>query len=652
MQAQSHGRLVAHSLGCLCAAVLVFAAPARADAARTDRVYYEQSNVPGALSANPDGTDIRPFYPAAPAGGPDPDATGLQYGGPSRVAPAPDGEHVAYVAFFAAPSLPGQFVSLVAALAVSRPDGADPRVIANDIHPDLGSSELSWSPDGTEIAFAQYTGPRTYDPSGWSIAVASVADGSVRSVQPAEPPSSPFFSNDGTRIAYLTNRDAGPSNLRIYDLATGLDSMVPGSNANALYGWSPDGQHLLSQAGGNLELVDINDGASQLLAQGNRGYMCCADYSPDGSKLVYATVPGSSSYYAMVVADLDGANSAVYPSVSPLTGLRWGSVVGASVEPVNNASGSVSAGESVATNTVATPQDPTGTAVTSPVEGQISVSEGPVVEPAPSGYVFAAQQVNIEAPAATADAPLRLVFRLDASELPSGSDAQTLVAFRNGVPIAACDGPEGHALPDPCVADRQTLDDGDAQITVLTSHASRWNFAADTAPPVVSCGVSDGQWHATNVTLSCTAVDTGSGLAKPSDGSFTLSTSVSAGVESSGAATNSLSICDQLDNCTVAGPIGGNRVDRKRPVSTVVAPAQGANYPLLRPVLASYACADGGSGIASCTGTTNDGARLDTGLFALGKHTFTVTAKDKVGNTTTEVRTYQVSLLGLGILVL
>lgn len=171
----------------------------------------------------------------------------------------------------------------------------------------------------------------------------------------------------------------------------------------------------------------------------------------------------------------------------------------------------------------------------------------------------------------------------------------------------------------------------------------------DRKPPSVSCGNADGSWHANNVSISCTASDAGSGLAQSGQASFTLSTSVAQGEETSLAATNSVQVCDAVGNCSTAGPAIANEVDRKPPTITINTPADRANYTvvgtLLNPVTVSYSCTDGGSGVASCVGTDPNGSRLRTGLGAVGLHTFTVTATDKVGNTSTLTYTYSVGLL-------
>jgi hypothetical protein len=155
--------------------------------------------------------------------------------------------------------------------------------------------------------------------------------------------------------------------------------------------------------------------------------------------------------------------------------------------PNGSASGTLPAtGGSISTDTGAgaTADAPVQTALTSPVGGAVTIdASGTVTTTAPSTYDLLGQQVQIEAPAASVTQPLILTFTVDASKLglqPDGSfiDASNLTVFRNGVPISNdCDpGSPGQAVPDPCVLSRATNGDGDAVISVLSSHASTWNF--------------------------------------------------------------------------------------------------------------------------------------------------------------------------------
>jgi X-Pro dipeptidyl-peptidase len=77
-----------------------------------------------------------------------------------------------------------------------------------------------------------------------------------------------------------------------------------------------------------------------------------------------------------------------------------------------------------------------------------------------------------------------------------------------------------------------------------------------------------------------------------------------------------------------------------RPEAKIVTPADGAVYPLDKPVNALYRCTDAQIAIASCVGTVPNGARIDTST--IGTHEFTVTATDVDGSTTTVTSHYTV----------
>jgi hypothetical protein len=161
----------------------------------------------------------------------------------------------------------------------------------------------------------------------------------------------------------------------------------------------------------------------------------------------------------------------------------------------------------------------------------------------------------------------------------------------------------------------------------------------DVAPPTVSCAAADGAWHASDAAIACTAEDSGSGLADPADAAFSLVTSVPAGTETANASTGSRMVCDAAGNCATAGPIPGNKVDRKPPDIVITTPIT-AIYQLHQSVFASFACSDAGAGLASCVGTTPTGSPIDTS--ALGFKSFTVNASDLVGNATGRTVAYEV----------
>jgi hypothetical protein len=151
----------------------------------------------------------------------------------------------------------------------------------------------------------------------------------------------------------------------------------------------------------------------------------------------------------------------------------------------------------------------------------------------------------------------------------------------------------------------------------------------DRKAPSVDCGSADGSWHAGNVSIVCTASDGGSGLASAGDATFNLSTSVPAGTETANASTDSHVVADDVGNSATAGPISGNKIDRKGPVVTLTCPTNA--LVLNSTASASWSATDGGSGVTA--GFASGSVGLDTS--SIGTHTANLAAgasKDNVDN--------------------
>jgi Tol biopolymer transport system component len=138
------------------------------------------------------------------------------------------------------------------------------------------------------------------------------------------------------------------------------------------------------------------------------------------------------------------------------------------------------------------------------------------------------------------------------SQTDAGDDANGL----SQLPAISADGTEVAF-----VSRASNLVQGDGAGWDLFAHVSQ----SDDEAPVVSCAHADDVWHAAEVTVACTASDTGSGLADPADASFSLTTSVGAGSETADARTGTHTVCDVAGNCADAGPVGPFRVDRRPP---------------------------------------------------------------------------------------
>jgi hypothetical protein len=171
-----------------------------------------------------------------------------------------------------------------------------------------------------------------------------------------------------------------------------------------------------------------------------------------------------------------------------------------------------------------------------------------------------------------------------------------------------------------------------------TSAAQSIAVQVDRTAPVVTCATPGNAWRAADVTVACTASDGLSGLAHPTQAQLVLTTSVPNGTETAAATTGSATVCDVAGNCTPAGPIAGLKVDRLGPSITITAPT--GNYTVGQVVNDAYSCTDGGSGVASCTGSEPTGTA---NTATSGLRSFTVDATDAAGNHTQRVSTYVVS---------
>ncbi|HEY7627719.1 MAG TPA: choice-of-anchor Q domain-containing protein, partial [Ilumatobacteraceae bacterium] len=227
----------------------------------------------------------------------------------------------------------------------------------------------------------------------------------------------------------------------------------------------------------------------------------------------------------------------------------------------------------------ATPTYPLEATLTTPNAGAVTIAVEPLTSPPPGAYTFLGWQAHISAPAASAGTPLLIVFRIDASMF-TGSVGDIEV-HRNGTLVPDCTG--AGAVPDPCVASRVLLGDGDAEISVRTANASTWTFSmtlshdfnvdtiADTVdddPGDGSCADSTGDCSLRAAVMEANALPGADTITVP-DGTYLLTIS---GFGENATATGDLDITDDL-TITGAGAattiVDGNHLDRLFDVRSV-----------------------------------------------------------------------------------
>ncbi len=257
------------------------------------------------------------------------------------------------------------------------------------------------------------------------------------------------------------------------------------------------------------------------------GYTVTAHDVTTSSDATLVTGPGTS---ALVTGLTNGDPYTFTVTASNSAGPGPPSTPSAAVTPQAGSAppaagtGNAPPGGTVVTGGGTSGASPLGASVTTPTGGTVSIVTAPASATAPGGYSFFGQGVVVTAPPSSAASPLSLTFTLDGSILGGVAPSRVQI-FRDGVPIADCTGPSGQASPDPCVASRAPTADGGVVATVLSSHASSWNFGLATAP-VASAGGPYSSNEGAPLTLH--------GSATSAAGALTYSWDLGGGVTASG----------------------------------------------------------------------------------------------------------------------
>ena len=219
------------------------------------------------------------------------------------------------------------------------------------------------------------------------------------------------------------------------------------------------------------------------------------------------------------------------------------------------------------------PDDPIEVTVTTPNAGTISITEtrrrfttfvGPFGADIDLGFV-----ADISAPPATAEEPLRIEFRMDASVMPRDPIFSYRIS-RNGQFLWPCTAPPS-ASPDPCLLSDTTVGD-DSILTVLTSHASAWTFTLGSTLSIqhvivnddggtLTCGdfsfaVSDYQAPADEDCLTTLSVPSGTyTISQPAIGGYTTTYSNCSNIvlTTTGTATCTITNDDQPSGFAFSG---------------------------------------------------------------------------------------------------
>ncbi|MFW6083811.1 MAG: hypothetical protein ACODAA_01205, partial [Gemmatimonadota bacterium] len=190
-------------------------------------------------------------------------------------------------------------------LHVINPDGTDPVHLIGSVGDVLPGAI---SPDGTSIVFTGETA------DGAEIFIAAIdGTGAMRITNNSVPDLFPTWSPDGTRIAFLSDRNgtSDPGNIYVMDVdGSNVTPITDDPDEEGRPVWSPDGS-LIAFGRGNDGVGDVfvvePDGTGETNLTDDPAMDGDPAWSPDGSRITFVSTraSGDAEIYAM---DADGSN--------------------------------------------------------------------------------------------------------------------------------------------------------------------------------------------------------------------------------------------------------------------------------------------------------------------------------------------------------
>jgi len=202
-----------------------------------------------------------------------------------------------YVAF----SNDGQWVAYVTypegTLWRSKVDGSERMQLT---YPPMYPMLPRWSPDGKKILFFEFE--RAGKPS--RIYEISTDGGTPNEVMPSDPNHEvdPNWSPDGSKVVFAGNPSQSNSEIKVFEVASGKVSSLPGSQGMFSPRWSPDGRYIgaLSADSSRLMLFDIQSGKWIELAEGSFGWL---NWSHDGRSMYFLDQGGKGGVVRIRISD-------------------------------------------------------------------------------------------------------------------------------------------------------------------------------------------------------------------------------------------------------------------------------------------------------------------------------------------------------------
>jgi TolB protein len=222
---------------------------------------------------------------------------------------SPDGSRIAFTEYS---GTPGQFH-----LHVMNPDGANDRVVATGY---IFLSRQPWSPDGSRIAWGPYA-------ASGDLYTASAAGRDVRRLTTdGRPKYPPLWSPTGSTLVYARGLEAPGWDLFLVDADGSGPTQITSGGENLNPSWSPDGSKIAFSRRTSSEAaiyVVRPDGTELHRVAGTLASSGEVDWSPDGTMIAYtnAVNSGYSRYggrgQEIFAVNADGSESRRLTELAP-----------------------------------------------------------------------------------------------------------------------------------------------------------------------------------------------------------------------------------------------------------------------------------------------------------------------------------------------